>query len=38
VFLPYTRDVFAQTQLWTEARQLFDGASGQAGFDEAVLT
>jgi ABC-type nitrate/sulfonate/bicarbonate transport system substrate-binding protein len=37
VFLPYTREVFAQTQLWTEAHQLFAGTSGQAGFDEAVL-
>jgi ABC-type nitrate/sulfonate/bicarbonate transport system substrate-binding protein len=38
VFLPYTKDVFAQTQLWTEAHQLFTGESGQADFDEAVLT
>jgi ABC-type nitrate/sulfonate/bicarbonate transport system substrate-binding protein len=37
VFLPYTREVFAQTQQWTEAHQLFTGAAGQAGFDEAVL-
>ncbi len=37
VFLPYTREVFAQTQQWTEAHQLFDGESSQVGFDEAVL-
>jgi len=37
VFLPYTREVFAQTQQWTEAHQLFDGASAQIGYDEAVL-
>jgi hypothetical protein len=38
VFLPYTREVYAQTRQWTEARQLFDGAPGQAGYDEAALT
>jgi hypothetical protein len=38
VFLPYTKDVFTQTQAWTEAHQLFTGSSEQAGFDEAVLT
>jgi NitT/TauT family transport system substrate-binding protein len=37
VFLPYTREVFAETRQWTEAHQLFAGASGQAGYDEAVL-
>jgi NitT/TauT family transport system substrate-binding protein len=37
VFLPYTREVFAQTQQWTEAHQLFDGESAQASYDEAVL-
>jgi ABC-type nitrate/sulfonate/bicarbonate transport system substrate-binding protein len=38
VFLPYTREVFAQTQQWTEARQLFAGAVAEAGYDEAALT
>jgi len=37
VFLPYTREVFAQTQQWTEAHQLFAGAAAGAGYDEAVL-
>jgi len=37
VFLPYTREVFAQTQQWTEAHQLFDGASAQVSYDEAAL-
>jgi len=37
VFLPYTREVFDQTQQWTEAHQLFAGASAQAGWDEAVV-
>ena len=37
VFLPYTREVFTQTQQWTEAHQLFTGAPAQAGWDEAVL-
>jgi ABC-type nitrate/sulfonate/bicarbonate transport system substrate-binding protein len=37
VFLPYTREVFAQTQEWTEARQIFAGTVAQAGYDEAVL-
>jgi NitT/TauT family transport system substrate-binding protein len=37
VFLPYTREVFAQTQQWTETRNLFAGAPAQAGYDEAVL-
>jgi len=37
VFLPYTREVFAQTQQWTEAHQLFDGAATQVSYDEAVL-
>jgi NitT/TauT family transport system substrate-binding protein len=37
VFLPYTREVFAQTQQWTETHKLFDGASAEAGYDEAVL-
>ena len=38
VFLPYTREVFTQTQEWTEAHRLFDAASAQAGYDEAALT
>lgn len=37
VFLPYTREVFAQTQQWTEAHQLFTGSSEQVGYDEAVM-
>ena len=37
VFLPYTREVFAETQRWTEAHQLFTGAPARAGYDEAVL-
>ena len=37
VFLPYSREVFAQTQQWTEAHQLFTGSSEQVGYDEAVM-
>ncbi|MGH3290726.1 MAG: ABC transporter substrate-binding protein [Trebonia sp.] len=37
VFLPYTREVFTQTQQWIEAHNLFDGAAAQAGYDEAVI-
>jgi len=40
VFLPYTREVFAETQQWIESHQLFadPGApSAPAGYDEAVL-
>jgi ABC-type nitrate/sulfonate/bicarbonate transport system substrate-binding protein len=37
VFLPYTREVFAQTQQWIEAHQLFDGAAAQVGYDEAAI-
>jgi hypothetical protein len=38
VFLPYTREVFTATRQWTEAHNLFSGASGpSAGYDEAVL-
>jgi NitT/TauT family transport system substrate-binding protein len=37
VFLPYTREVFAQTQQWTEAHQLFTGAPSQADYDEAAI-
>ncbi len=36
VFLPYTREVFAATRQWTEARNLFSG-SPAAGYDESVL-
>jgi NitT/TauT family transport system substrate-binding protein len=38
VFLPYTREVFTETQQWIESHQLFTGASAQAGYDEAVMT
>jgi NitT/TauT family transport system substrate-binding protein len=37
VFLPYTREVFVQTQQWTEAHQLFTGTPAEAGYDEAAL-
>ena len=38
VFLPYTREVFAQTRQWIDAHQLFDGAAAaQADYDEAVI-
>jgi hypothetical protein len=37
VFLPYTREVFAQTRQWTQAHQLFAGAAAEAGYDEAIL-
>jgi hypothetical protein len=37
VFLPYTREVFTQTQQWIESHQLFDGASAPVGYDEAAL-
>ncbi len=38
VFLPYTREVFAATQQWTEAHDLFSGpARSSAGYDEVVL-
>jgi hypothetical protein len=37
VFLPYTREVFTETQQWTEAHQLFAEASAQAGYDEAAF-
>ena len=37
VFLPYGREVFAQTQQWMEAHQLFDGAAPQADYDEAAI-
>jgi ABC-type nitrate/sulfonate/bicarbonate transport system substrate-binding protein len=38
VFLPYTREVFAATQAWTEAHEIFPRPPGSpAGYDEAVL-
>ena len=38
VFLPYTREVFAATQDWTEAHQLFAERPGTSrGYDEAAL-
>jgi NitT/TauT family transport system substrate-binding protein len=37
VFLPYTREAFAETEQWIESHQLFDGASALVGYDEAVL-
>ena len=37
VFLPYSRESFAQTQQWTEAHQLFTGSPEQVGYDEAVM-
>ncbi len=37
VFLPYTREVFAETQQWIESHSLFDGASALLGYDEAAL-
>jgi NitT/TauT family transport system substrate-binding protein len=37
VFLPYTREVFAQTQQWIEAHQLFDEAAAQADYDQAAI-
>jgi NitT/TauT family transport system substrate-binding protein len=38
VFLPYTREVFAATQHWTEAHDLFPDRPGTLrGYDEAAL-
>jgi NitT/TauT family transport system substrate-binding protein len=38
VFLPYTRKVFAATQQWTEAHEIFPQVSASpAGYDEAAL-
>ncbi len=37
VFLPYTREVFAQTQQWIETHELFARATGQADYDEAAI-
>ncbi|HEX7161829.1 MAG TPA: hypothetical protein VF223_11420 [Trebonia sp.] len=36
VFLPYTREVFTQTQQWIETHELFAKATGQADYDEAA--
>src|SRR5437588_28339 len=36
VFLPYTSEVFDATRQWTEARNLFPGASS-AGYDQVAL-
>jgi ABC-type nitrate/sulfonate/bicarbonate transport system substrate-binding protein len=37
VFLPYTREVFAATQQWTEAHTLFSGPAPSVGYDQAAL-
>lgn len=37
VFLPYTREVFTETQQWTEAHRLFAESSAQTAYDEAAL-
>jgi NitT/TauT family transport system substrate-binding protein len=37
VFLPYTREVFAATQQWTEAHNLFSGPAPAVGYDQAAL-
>jgi NitT/TauT family transport system substrate-binding protein len=38
VFLPYTREVFAATQHWTEAHHLFsERPESLRGYDEAAL-
>ena len=37
VFLPYTREVFTQTQQWIDTHELFAKATGQAGYDEAAI-
>jgi hypothetical protein len=37
VFLPYTREVFTETQEWIESHQLFAGASAGIGYDEAAM-
>jgi ABC-type nitrate/sulfonate/bicarbonate transport system substrate-binding protein len=37
VFLPYTREVFTQTQQWIETHELFAKATGQADYDEAAI-
>ena len=39
VFLPYTEEVFAATQQWTQAHQIFDGAGpSAASYREAAWT
>src|SRR5215469_4364757 len=38
VFLPYTREVFTETQQWIDSHQLFDAADGRVGYDEAALS
>jgi ABC-type nitrate/sulfonate/bicarbonate transport system substrate-binding protein len=38
VFLPYTREVFTETQQWIDSHQLFDAADGRIGYDEAALS
>ena len=37
VFLPYTREVFAATQQWTEAHNLFSGPAPSVSYDQAAL-
>jgi NitT/TauT family transport system substrate-binding protein len=38
VFLPYTREVFAATEQWTRARELFPEQAGfSASYDEVIL-
>ena len=38
VFLPYTREVFAATQDWTEAHHMFsERPESLLGYDEAAL-
>jgi NitT/TauT family transport system substrate-binding protein len=37
VFLPYTREVFAATQQWTQAHNLFPETPAHVGYDEAAL-
>src|SRR5262249_37093288 len=38
VFLPYSREVFAATREWTEAKGIFaDGPVAQVSYDEAIL-
>jgi NitT/TauT family transport system substrate-binding protein len=36
-FLPYTRQVFAETQQWIESHDLFAEVAGQADYDEAAI-
>jgi hypothetical protein len=38
VFLPYSKEVFAATQEWTQARDLFPGLGPSlAGYEQATL-